>query len=70
MMVLVNAYSSILTSYLAVHKLTPIVNTVQELAARSSETEVTVHYGTEQTRMFLVDFVTQCHYLSLVVNDH
>ncbi|KAK4016112.1 hypothetical protein OUZ56_031070 [Daphnia magna] len=53
MMVLVNAYSSILTSYLAVHKLTPIVNTVQELAARSSETEVTVHYGTEQTRMFL-----------------
>ncbi|KAI9556993.1 hypothetical protein GHT06_016787 [Daphnia sinensis] len=53
MMVMVNAYSSILTSYLAVHKLTPIVNTLQELAARISETEVTVHYGTEQTAMFL-----------------
>ena len=55
MMVLVNAYSGTLTSYLAVPKLRPIVNTLTELAA-SSETEITTDFGMEQTKMIWVNW--------------
>ena len=53
MVVLVNAYTSTLMSYLAVPKLRPIVNTLGELAA-SSETQMTVNFELGKARMFLV----------------
>ena len=53
MVVLVNAYTGTLMSYLTVPKLKPIVNTLEELAA-SSETKMTVDFELGKARMFLV----------------
>lgn len=53
MVVLVNAYTGTLMSYLTVPKLRPIVNTLEELAA-SSETQMTVDFELGKARMFLV----------------
>ncbi|XP_046649955.1 ionotropic receptor 93a-like isoform X1 [Daphnia pulicaria] len=52
MVVLVNAYTGTLMSYLTVPKLRPIVNTLEELAA-SSETRMTVDFELGKARMFL-----------------
>jgi hypothetical protein len=54
MVVLVNAYTGTLMSYLTVPKLRPIVNTLEELAA-SSETRMTVDFELGKARMFLVN---------------
>ena len=53
MIVLVNAYSGTLTSYLTVPKLVPIVNTFAELSVRTN-TEITSDFEKEPTQMFLV----------------
>ncbi|KZS21010.1 Uncharacterized protein APZ42_012161 [Daphnia magna] len=52
MVVLVNAYTTTLTSYLTVPKLKPIVNTLAELAA-SHDTQMTVDFELGKARMFL-----------------
>ncbi|KAI9553850.1 hypothetical protein GHT06_019119 [Daphnia sinensis] len=49
--VLVNAYSSTLMSYLTVPKLTPIINTLAELAA--SDSQVTIDFESDMSRMFM-----------------
>jgi hypothetical protein len=51
MVVLVNAYTGTLMSYLTVPKLRPIVNTLEELAASSE----TVDFELGKARMFLVN---------------
>lgn len=53
MVVLVNAYSSTLMSYLTVPKLTPIVNTLTELAA-SRDSQLTIDFESDMSRMFMV----------------
>ena len=55
MIVLVNAYSGTLTSYLTVPKLEPIVNTLAELSLRTN-TEITSDFEKESTQMFLVSY--------------
>ncbi|KAI9554064.1 hypothetical protein GHT06_019336 [Daphnia sinensis] len=52
MVVLVNAYTGTLMSYLTVPKLKPIVNTLAELAARR-DTQMTVNFELGKARMFL-----------------
>ncbi|XP_046452186.1 ionotropic receptor 93a-like [Daphnia pulex] len=52
MVVLVNAYTGTLRSYMTVPKLDPIVNTLTELAV-SSETKMTVDIQLGKARMFL-----------------
>ena len=56
MVIVVNAYTGTLMSYLTVPKLRPIVNTLAELAA-SSETQMTVDFELGKARMFLVSKV-------------
>lgn len=53
MVVLVNAYTGTLRSYMTVPKLDPIVNTLTELAV-GSETKMTVDIQLGKARMFLV----------------
>lgn len=53
MVVLVNAYTGTLMSYLTVPKLKPIVNTLAELADRH-DTQMTVNFELGKARMFLV----------------
>ena len=57
MVIVVNAYTGTLMSYLTVPKLRPIVNTLAELAASSSETQMTVDVELGKARMFLVSKV-------------
>ncbi|XP_057376140.1 ionotropic receptor 93a-like [Daphnia carinata] len=52
MVVLVNAYSSTLMSYLTVPKLTPIVNTLAELAV-SRDSQITIDFESDMSRMFM-----------------
>ena len=56
MVIVVNAYTGTLMSYLTVPKLRPIVNTLAELAV-SRETQMTVDVELGKARMFLVSKV-------------
>lgn len=51
--VLTNAYTSTLTSYLTVPKLEPIVNTLEELAA-NGRIKITLDFESDLSKVFLV----------------
>ena len=53
MVVLINGYSGVLTSYLTIPKLNPIANTLQEVAD-SKELRVTVEKNVSISQSFLV----------------
>ena len=55
MVIVVNAYTGTLRSYMVMPKLNPIINTLTELAA-SSQTKMTVNFEMGKARMFLVGF--------------
>nr|CAH0110437.1 unnamed protein product [Daphnia galeata] len=52
MVIVVNAYTGTLRSYMVMPKLNPIINTLTELAA-SSQTKMTVNFEMGKARMFL-----------------
>ncbi len=53
MVVLINGYSGVLTSYLTIPKLNPIVNTIKEVAERK-ELRVTVEKNVPISKLFMV----------------
>ena len=55
MVVVVNASTGTLRSFMTLSKLKPIVNTLTELAP-SSQTKMTVNFEMGKARMFLVGF--------------
>ena len=54
--ILVNAYSGTLFSYMAVPKLNPIVNTFEELAEKYPDQKPTIDVNSVMAQLFLVGY--------------
>ncbi len=68
MVVLINAYSGVLTSLLTAPRLKPIAKTLQEVA-ESQELQVTVEKNNIFSRSFLVFFMAVPTFINVVVED-
>ena len=61
MVVLINAYSGVLTSLLTIPKLNPIANTMKEVT-ESKELRVTVEKNLPMSKKFLVYSYLNCYF--------